>query len=701
MKIKMNYRRHIKFTVLLCLTVFSLLVVPTSADQSESVDLLDAHFVASEKQSHSSSELNYDPDNTDPLVEDFLFELGPKFPMNISDAPEVFWDEKMGYCTVSTNIPEKLLEEIGISLKGSSIEGEIPVVPSFEDVYEKIKEKKGSGDKSGDVVVVWVTVPSIWSIGEDIDIKFKMYNEGTSTATVSCHFKGFDNVTLPETQEFTVSDTVNIPRESYYTATLTVEIPNEAVGIKKGNASVTGDGSYTNDYGYQFIQKYGDIAESDLPLPDRMSQDSGNSEYYWEGLQDIDGFNISDDYALYHSDDWSIRWIASSLMDTTDTTTHYDTADEMTSRVNNQMTYNLSEGSLHRSDYKVINASYQGVCCQFATFETSLLRALGIPAREIGGTRPFLNNTKCGGHAWVECWVEKDNTWTWIHAEPTWNKFDEPTRVNYYRELSYTNFTISSAWDDSRVDFPDEDNGSTNGILHSYDRGYWTIYDGPNNYTYAFIDICEDASDWTYDSSWPNPLWPTAYGTLTSEYGYLRTNSNNGVATGPFFYRELSDPLEIGRFRNLQVNLEFNNPSGSYKGEFGLCFYDEDKDMIAYVKIRDWYDASINTDFHAKWYMANGTPRAQFITDYTGGSWTGHFSIYRNETGGTGGNETDGIWTFIEGIGHFELIDNSGLESDSKSIRYVGIQWRKGSGTYLNTRLHDARIAMITVLNED
>ncbi len=173
------------------------------------------------------------------------------------------------------------------------------------------------------------------------------------------------------------------------------------------------------------------------------------------------------------------------------------------------------------------------------------------------------------------------------------------------------------------------------------------------------------------------------------------------MATGPFFYRELSDPLEIGRFRNLQVNLEFNNPSGSYKGEFGLCFYDEDKDMIAYVKIRDWYDASINTDFHAKWYMANGTPRAQFITDYTGGSWTGHFSIYRNETGGTGGNETDGIWTFIEGIGHFELIDNSGLESDSKSIRYVGIQWRKGSGTYLNTRLHDARIAMITVLNED
>jgi len=633
----------------------------------------------------------------DPRVEAEVLAQGEKTPQNVPDAPRLFWDEDLGRCYISTNIPWDILQAAGISLEGSSIEERIPNAPRFEDVYDRIQRIQSLSNAKyprtllyDPVVVIWVTVPAIWSTGEDIEIKFKMFNEGYQTATASCHFYGYDNSTGSDEVEFSVSGSVNIPGESYGYKTLTVEIPEESVGIKRGIATATEDASYSEDMGYVFVQKFGELDASDLPEDDRMSYTSGNDNYYWEGLSDIDGFNVQVNYSRYHPYAWNITWLAGCLIDTENVSTIDNAAEYLTNATNQKMTYDSKDDGIidyshssHWSDFKIMSENFTGVCDEFACLEVSFLRSLGIPCRQIGGSR------QGGGHSWLEYWGQLNGDWSWIHADPTWNKYNLPAGI---KNLNYTNINLYSYWNDSSYSGGTIDGNSTNRRLVKNDAKYSVSYDGPNDFGYAFIDICEDTLSWTYDGSWPNPIFSIGTGTLYTSNGYLRAVPTNQDGTGPFYYRELDNALDIYDFRKLEIEVSFNNPSDSYKGCFAVALYDYYKEFICYVILYEWRGAQVDMDFYTRWYLDNGTTSNYNEFDYQGASWRGIIEIYRNETSGPYGNYSGGIWSYIEGFGYQQLFSESDIQGDQREICYIGIQWRRGSDTFLNYYLHDVRV---------
>jgi len=615
----------------------------------------------------------------DPRVEAEVLSQGERTPQHIPETPHVFWDDELGRCYISTNIPWELLRDADISLVGSSIEESIPDAPKFEDVYDSICKIKSFSDVkyertlfSDQVVIIWVKVPTTWAIGEDIDIQFKMYNEGSQTATVSCNFYGYDNSTGFDMVEFSVSGSVNVCPESYGNKNLTVEVPAESVGLKRGLATATGDASYSDDMGYIFVQKFGDSDTNDLPEDDRMSYTSESNNYYWEGLPDIDGFNISAEYSMYHPYAWNITWLAGFLVDNSSSMTFDTTAEHITEAVTEKMTYDSGEG--YWSDFRIMNEGYLGKCDEFACLETSCLRALGIPTRQLHGYRPGI-----GGHSWPEYWGEENGDWSWVHTDPTRHQYNNPSNIKI---LNYTELKMRSSWDDS---YSPGDGSKTDGNLSSYDALYAISYDGPNDYEFSFIDVCEDASVWTYDANWPNPLFAIKSGTLCTSDGYLKSYSSYSDGSGPFYYRELDDPLSIDDFWKLEVEISFSNPSAAYKGCFGLGLYDEDKELICYIILYEWSEGQIDMDLKTRWYFNNGTTNNYNILDYTGSSWHGVFWIFRDDA-------LDGIWSLIEDFSYQQLAKSSDFQNDDREIRYVGIQCRKGSGTFLVYNIHDVRV---------
>ena len=614
---------------------------------------------------------------TDPRVEAAVLAQDKKPPQNIPDAPKLFWDDDLGHCYIATNIPRELLQTIGISLEGSSIEEQIPSAPRFEDVYDKIQRIQSIVGANyqrtllyDPVVVIWVKVPATWSTGENIEIKFKMFNEGHQTATVSCHFFGYDNSTGSDEVEFSVSGSVNINRQSYGYKTLTVEIPQETVGIKRGLATATGDTSYYEDMGYVFVQKFGELESSDLPEDDRTSYASSSDTYYWEGFPDIDGFNVPANYSMYHPSAWNITWIAGYLIDSYKDETINQIAEDMTQAIHQKIT-NGQEGEYFRSDFKIMDAGYVGVCRSYAILEISCLTAIGIPARQLRGY-----DLGTGGHSWVEHWNVAAASW--IVCDPSLNKYDNSTQI---KGFNYTYIKIYVNWDDSEDDM---DGSSTDGLFGYGDICFGESYDGPVDYGCAIIDVCEDTILWTYDPSWPNPLYSIRSGTLYTSDGYLRANPDYSDGTGPFYYRELENPLDISDLRMLEVEVSFNNPEDKYKGCFGVALYDNDKELICFIKLYEWKGGEIDMDFHTRWYLQNGTWNGYSWLDYTGSPWRGIIKIYREDS--------NGMWSSIGGFGSQQLFSESAIQGDQRVIRYVGIQWRKGADTFLNYYLHDMRV---------
>jgi transglutaminase-like putative cysteine protease len=598
----------------------------------------------------------------------------------------IFFDDKLCHCHVSTNIPEHVLASIGVYLEGEVAEENIPPVPCFEELFMLVLQD-GWTVGSGNVIVA-ATIPSVWTIGEDLAVKFDLYNQGGSTAYVTLHFEGWDSYGpwgMFQTKEINVDGYTYVKAFNFKTVYLHVIVPETPVGIKRSVASAGGDASYYHDFCFNFVQKYG--TPSTLPPGDAMSSTSGNPSYYWEGLPG-DGFNVPDAYGLHHPDYWSLRWTAGYWIDLPRTFSEYATASQMTTRVYENMAYWKDyepADATAWSDNKIVDEGYRGVCDEFAILEMTLLRALGLPCRYVWASGYGI------GHTWLECWTQNGG-WEWIHTDPTWNAYNNPSI--YESSMTYFDaFTIWSEWDDSIHYYGcPYDGGNTNRMLayNPTDAQWYATYDGPNNYLPNWHDPCENV-DWWADAPdqpanwWPNPIWGTASGTLTSSGRYICTSVNNGWATGPFWYKTIGRPFTVGKFRQLRVTVEFDNPDKWYKGCFALALYDENKELVAYVKLYEWAGSAIDMDFYFMWVMDDGTTKQFTILNCDIQHLVDQLRIYRVEG--------DGIWA--SGLyGYGRILTESEFQGEtSRIIKYIGIQWRRGSGTYLNVKLHEILVS--------
>lgn len=152
-------------------------------------------------------------------------------------------------------------------------------------------------------------------------------------------------------------------------------------------------------------------------------------------LTDPDGGDSLETSDLYHfpySSGYPIIHEAAVAGD--DTSTPYSTAEQETGYVYNKMhpNYNLSNPASNytASDLWITNNGYTGVCDEFATLFTSFDRSLGIP------TRFYLinmnNSTNATvGHGISEIWDGNK----WVHADPTWNVFNNS---QIYKQHGYS-----------------------------------------------------------------------------------------------------------------------------------------------------------------------------------------------------------------------------------------------------------------------
>ena len=77
---------------------------------------------------------------------------------------------------------------------------------------------------------------------------------------------------------------------------------------------------------------------------------------------------------------------------------------------------------------------YHGICKDYVSLARSYFRSMGIPAKFIICVEKDREG-KVYSHAWVEVYDRS----RWIHADPTWNQFDNP---KYYVTSGYTDIQV-------------------------------------------------------------------------------------------------------------------------------------------------------------------------------------------------------------------------------------------------------------------
>ena len=135
-----------------------------------------------------------------------------------------------------------------------------------------------------------------------------------------------------------------------------------------------------------------------------------------------------------------------------DTTTPYATAQKILGYTKNVMCYTSDDldGNYTASDIWIKNHQYCGVCDEYTTLFNSFTRSLGIPTRQY-----YMAMTDSTGgpvaHEWALIW----NGERWVHADPTWEVFDNQ---DIYSQHGYSNITITNLIhaDDSRYTGPDD-----------------------------------------------------------------------------------------------------------------------------------------------------------------------------------------------------------------------------------------------------
>ncbi|MBD3159634.1 MAG: hypothetical protein GF309_12650 [Candidatus Lokiarchaeota archaeon] len=354
-------------------------------------------------------------------------------------------------------------------------------------------------------ITIQSTVPSLWTRGQNFQVKFDVYMSGYVYAILDFKFEGFDNYPGPdEEREVHSTDTsirVDASHDVHY---LTCYNPSwVTVGLKRAETHVSGLAyfkdevvepfnsepvqpqiapGYLSDYvsknqvwDYEFVARYSisDLQTyGGLPPTDAMSSTSGNPDYYWEGL-DNDGFGVPVQYAVHRCNEPPIVYYAGYLVDN-EISYPYNSAYILTFMTHNFIEYYGDSNTLPttNADMYTYNYNWRGVCDEFAVVLGSFLRVVGLPSRLLVG-----DDTQGWVHAWNEVWTGS----TWVHADATWNEFDNPS-CYVYSGASPTIVVYNSCGDDSIGQWTTADGCATNGRLDGQDWQYTVDYDGPNTY---------------------------------------------------------------------------------------------------------------------------------------------------------------------------------------------------------------------------
>lgn len=364
--------------------------------------------------------------------------------------------------------------------------------------YEELESTQTTTSyRSVDIVV---TIPSVWSRTETIDIQYDIYLVGYYSAYFTLAFTSYDEA---NTQDQEICDSKSVHLTDYHNIeTLTVTIPKTSIGLKEaevyGNAYYDDGGitpyssdvgteiagssdyiSYTDNTGYTNIQRYGAGDWNNLlPPSDDMTTASNNPDYYWEGMSD-DGFNIPTFRRLYHPEYYGIYYQAAIVIDDFDYFFPPDVGRFLNGGVNNLMTP-VDDSYTHyttNADKYSKDRGWEGLCDEFAIVFVSFCRSVGIPARYI-----YASGVNTTGHPRAHAWAEFWDGYDWIHADPTWDVTDNPQCYQNVG-ISWNTLKILAEGDDAKYSDDDYDQLEHDGRLHYFwDFEHRVNYDGSNNY---------------------------------------------------------------------------------------------------------------------------------------------------------------------------------------------------------------------------
>ncbi len=201
-------------------------------------------------------------------------------------------------------------------------------------------------------------------------------------------------------------------------------------------------------------------------------------------------------------------------------------------------------------------------------------------------------------------------------------------------------------------------------------------------------DDCTSTSGWKYHTEWDGwSRWDFASGTLASDNGYLHCPTNTGWETGPFWFKEFDTPFTLAEFDSLDVEVETIQPSQSYKGNLRFTIFDDSKNPIFYIAVNSWDELEHAVHISVGYYYADITSTGYASNDMDP-DFHGTLDIHYDPSSGLMGTIPGG-----PGGGSGVILTPAEWASESNRVaKYVGIQWRKGAGIYLDHRVHDISI---------
>lgn len=323
--------------------------------------------------------------------------------------------------------------------------------------------------KSTDVVATWVEIPAYWDRGSVITVRvgFKSYlrYSYTATLTITCEIRDkykyqFFPVYYWKT-EASAQKSVRLtlrPRATKY-VNIYVDTPTTTVGLKKVIVEIRGDLQYTFDEGYNFVQRFNKNEFGSITKVDYREND----------------YELSD---IYHFNEYTIIKKAGEAADMSYESIKdpYRTAKKMNGWIHNNFEYTNTTNYRHytwgdKAILSTYDGKYHGVCDEYTVLFVSFVRALNIPARQIYILWSDVNIA----HEFAEIWSGD----RWVHADPTWNAFDDPQIYKRHGYKQIYMICILQGADDSLCSYDDNpyDNVPDNGVIHYlYDYEYKFMY---------------------------------------------------------------------------------------------------------------------------------------------------------------------------------------------------------------------------------
>jgi len=136
----------------------------------------------------------------------------------------------------------------------------------------------------------------------------------------------------------------------------------------------------------------------------------------------------------------------------------------------------------------------KGVCTEYATYLTVLLRYLGIPTRYVAGYSWSPVENSFVGHTWIEVLTNKNGQDNWVSFDPTWLEggYLDATHIKTANLLDSEQRETVTYYGDGRVAWmPDQDTFTILNVVNkSADLQAWTEDAFPSNgYGYIRADV--------------------------------------------------------------------------------------------------------------------------------------------------------------------------------------------------------------------